>query len=58
MRVVVDANVALAAVAARGLCEAVITGDKDLLVLRKYGTAQIIAPRSFWEVNRTGNGVQ
>ena len=58
MRVAVDASVAIAAVAARGLYEAVITGDKDLLVLRKYGAAQIIAPRSFWEVNRSGNGVR
>jgi hypothetical protein len=30
----------------------IITGDKDLLVLEKYGTAQILTPRSFWKANQ------
>lgn len=27
----------------------IITGDKDLLALKKYGDIDIISPRSFWE---------
>lgn len=37
-----------------GLAEGVkadflITGDKDLLVLKRYGPTQIVTPRQFWE---------
>ena len=28
----------------------VITGDKDLLVLKKYQTIQFVTPREFWEL--------
>ena len=74
MRVILDANVAIAAVAARGLCEAVVelclehhqailglvvpgmadaivTGDKDLLVIGQFEGARILTPRGFWESN-------
>lgn len=34
--------------------ETIITGDKDLLVIRKYKTAQIVSPRNFWESNQKG----
>ncbi len=27
-----------------------VTGDKDLLVLKKFESASIVAPREFWEV--------
>ena len=30
----------------------VITGDQDLLVLKKYEKAQIVLPRDFWEMLR------
>ncbi len=29
--------------------DAIITGDKDLLIIEEYGGAQIISPRSFWD---------
>lgn len=35
-----------------GKVEAVVTGDKDLLVIKKYRTAQIVSPRTFWESNK------
>ncbi len=30
----------------------IITGDKDLLVLKEYGMAKIMTPRNFWELNK------
>ncbi len=36
-----------------GRVEAIITGDKDLLVLEQYQGAKIVAPRDFWESNKT-----
>jgi len=39
---------------APGHVEAIITGDKDLLVLKQYKTARIMTPRSFWESNKKG----
>ncbi len=30
---------------------AIITGDKDLLVIKAYKTARIVTPRAFWELN-------
>ncbi|MBN1268504.1 MAG: putative toxin-antitoxin system toxin component, PIN family [Kiritimatiellae bacterium] len=35
-----------------GNADVIITGDKDLLVLKKYRRARIMTPRSFWESNR------
>lgn len=35
-----------------GKAETVVTGDKDLLVLREYRGARIMTPRAFWELNR------
>jgi len=32
-----------------GRVEAIITGDKDLLVLKQYRQASIMTPRDFWE---------
>ena len=28
----------------------IITGDGDLLVLKKFGSTQIVSPRRFWEL--------
>ena len=28
----------------------IITGDEDLLILKKYGSTQIVTPRKFWEL--------
>ena len=30
----------------------IITGDDDLLVLKKYGSTDIITPRQFWEISK------
>jgi putative PIN family toxin of toxin-antitoxin system len=35
-----------------GEIDAIITGDKDLLVLKKHGSARIISPRGFWDSAR------
>ena len=37
---------------APGEVEAIITGDKDLLVIKEYAGARIISPRSFWDSAR------
>lgn len=35
------------ATAASGNCECIVTGDKDLLVLKQYGEIKILSPREF-----------
>ena len=35
-----------------GIADVVITGDKDLLVIKKFKKALILTPRSFWESNK------
>lgn len=35
-----------------GNAEIIISGDKDLLVIEKYGGAKIVTPRQFWDRNR------
>ena len=37
---------------APGNADAIVTGDKDLLVIKEYKDACIMTPRSFWESNR------
>lgn len=32
--------------------DAIVTGDKDLLVIKEYKRARIMTPRTFWESNR------
>lgn len=36
---------------APGNADAIVTGDKDLLVIKEFKKARIITPRSFWESN-------
>jgi putative PIN family toxin of toxin-antitoxin system len=33
----------------------IITGDKDLLVLKKYGSVEIVSPREFWSIVKSEN---
>ena len=33
----------------------IITGDKDLLDLKDYQSIQIVSPRQFWAIAKTGN---
>jgi putative PIN family toxin of toxin-antitoxin system len=37
-----------------GAAEALVTGDKDLLVLKRVGALPIIDPRTFWELAKRG----
>ena len=37
---------------APGNADAIITGDKDLLVIKEYKKARIMTPRNFWESNK------
>ena len=30
----------------------IITGDEDLLILKKYGDTQIVTPRQFWQMSK------
>ncbi|MFM9058396.1 MAG: putative toxin-antitoxin system toxin component, PIN family [Planctomycetaceae bacterium] len=32
-----------------GRVDVIVTGDKDLLVVRRFGAAHIVTPRRFWE---------
>ena len=41
-----DDNIIAAAIA--GLCDCIVTGDKDLLVLNQVSGIQIIPPNRFW----------
>ena len=42
-----DDNVLAAAIA--GKCDCIITGDKDLLILKQYGGIEILSPSDFRE---------
>jgi uncharacterized protein len=46
------------ALAASTKADFIITGDKDLLVLKKYRSVRIVSPREFWEVERCGENNQ
>lgn len=37
------------ATAITGQCQCIITGDKDLLILKKYKGIDIISPQDFWK---------
>ncbi len=37
---------------APGNADVIVTGDKDLLVIKEYKKARIMTPRGFWESNR------
>ena len=43
-----DDNIIATALA--GSCDCIITGDKDLLVLKKTGDTLIVSPTHFWQV--------
>jgi len=36
---------------APGRAEAIVTGDKDLLVIEEFRQARILSPRGFWDHN-------
>jgi putative PIN family toxin of toxin-antitoxin system len=46
-----DDNVLAAAI--EGKCDCIITGDKDLLILRQYRGVNILSPRDFREYEET-----
>ncbi len=37
---------------APGNADAIVTGDKDLLLIKNYKKARIMTPRGFWESNK------
>lgn len=47
-----DNNVIALAVSANA--DFIITGDKDLLVLKKYQSVRIVSPREFWKTEKQG----
>lgn len=47
-----DNNVIALAVSAKA--DFIITGDKDLLVLKKYQSVRIVSPREFWKTEKQG----
>ena len=46
---------AVLATAMAGRAAYLVTGDKDLLVLKKFGKVQIVTPRIFWEKVASGD---
>lgn len=44
--------------AVAGRCDAIVTGDKELLVLERYHVVEIVSPRAFWsfESQRSSGG--
>lgn len=42
--------------AVAGRCDAIVTGDKDLLELRGYREIAIVSPRGFWAFESRGRG--
>ena len=47
-----DDNIIALALSAKA--DFIITGDKDLLVLKKYRSIRIVSPREFWETEKQG----
>ena len=47
-----DDNIIAAAIA--GCCDCILTGDKDLLVLKQVSKIDIILPNRFWEYEGSG----
>lgn len=47
-----DDNILATAVA--GNCDCIITGDKDLLVLKQFGEIKILSPGEFSDLEKTG----
>ncbi|MCX6996855.1 MAG: putative toxin-antitoxin system toxin component, PIN family [Kiritimatiellaeota bacterium] len=45
-------DVMLLGLAEAGHADAIITGDKDLLVIKSYATTRILTPREFWELHK------
>jgi len=35
-----------------GHADVIVTGDKDLLIIKRFKEARIMTPRGFWEANR------
>lgn len=46
------ADIAIVSSALNGGAEILITGDKEVLDLKRVGTLQILTPRQFWEKER------
>lgn len=43
-------DVAVLGLAVASEADGIVTGDKDLLDLKEYGSIPILTPRGFWEI--------
>ena len=43
------ADIAIVSAALNGGAEILVTGDKEMVELKKFGALQIVTPRQFWE---------
>jgi putative PIN family toxin of toxin-antitoxin system len=45
-------DVMLLGLAESGRADVIVTGDKDLLILKRHAAARILTPREFWELDK------
>jgi len=50
------ADVAIVSAALNGAADVLVTGDKEILALRRVGSLEILAPRQFWDKERGQSG--
>lgn len=50
------ADVAIVSCALNGTADVLVTGDKELLDLRRIGSLEILTPRQFWDKERGQQG--
>ncbi len=50
------ADVAIVSSALNGAADVLVTGDKEILDLRRVGTLEILTPRQFWDKERGQQG--
>lgn len=46
------ADIAIVSAALNGGAGILVTGDKEMIEIKKYGALQIVTPRQFWEMQR------
>lgn len=47
-----SADIAIVSAALNGGAEALVTGDKEILELKRVGTLRTLSPRQFWDMER------
>ena len=51
------ADIAIVSSAIHGGAELLVTGDKEILTLKRIGALEIVTPRQFWERQRDQHGI-